>query len=241
MLLQTLSQSFMENPAAAHGLSAALAPPASTAGGTATSTRNGAVGAAGGAAAGSGSARDNASQHTISVSLGKAWLEILVKLMRRASEGGIAVAAAGGDVGESDVVADALEDPSTRDALLVLFERTAAGVAAAAAAATATVATATAGTGTGTGTNGGTFAAVSSFAGSGSGAASAEERKAPVWADPALVLRSLVLLREVLVRVPDAYVVPLRRRGVLHRFVFHSQFITRRRASVTPPPPRSLC
>ncbi|CAN0441531.1 unnamed protein product, partial [Laminaria digitata] len=40
--------------------------------------------------------------------------------------------------------------------------------------------------------------------------------KAPVWADPALVLRSLVLLQEVLIRVPDAYVVPLRRRGVLH-------------------------
>ena len=42
-----------------------------------------------------------------------------------------------------------------------------------------------------------------------------------MWADPALVLRSLVLLQEVLIRVPDAYVVPLRRRGVLHRLVSH--------------------
>lgn len=62
---------------------------------------------------------------------------------------------------------------------------------------------------------------------SGAGAAAAgsvaasEERggggKSPSWADSALVLRSLVLLREVVLRVPDTYVVPLRRRGVLHR------------------------
>lgn len=222
MLLQTLSQSFMANPAATHGLSAALAPPVSGVGGTPASTRSGVAGA------GSGSAsRDNnaSSQHTISVSLGKAWLEILVKLMRRASEGGMAAAATGSGAaaGESAaVVSAALEDPATRDALLVLFERTAAGVAAAAAAAAA-AATATTATATATGTNGGggtgTFAAVSSFAGSSGlgAAASADARKVLAWADPALVLRSLVLLREVLVRVPDAYVVPLRRRGVLHR------------------------
>ena len=225
MLLQTLSQSFMANPAAAHGLSAALAPPASAVGGTPANTRNGVAGAG---AAGSGSARDNVSQHTVSVSLGKAWLEILVKLMRRASEEGIAVAAGSGSSssissssssaeGESAVVAAALEDPPTRDALLVLFERTAAGVAAAASAAAA-AATAVAAAATGT-NGGGSFAAVSSFAGSpGLGAAApSDDRKVLAWADPALVLRSLVLLREVLVRVPDAYVVPLRRRGVLHR------------------------
>lgn len=227
VLLQTLSQSFMANPAAAHGLSAALAPPASAVGGAAPGARNGVnagvAAAAAGGGPGSGSARGNASQHTISVSLGKAWLEILVKLMRRAGEGGVAAAAAagGGSTGESAVVAAALEDPATRDALLVLFERTAAGVAAAATAAAATGAAAT-----GAGTNGGALpaaAAVASsslVAGAGSGAASAAgDRKALAWADPALVLRSLVLLREVLVRVPDAYVVPLRRRGVLHRLV----------------------
>lgn len=224
MLLQTLSQSFMANPAAAHGLSAALAPPASTSSGTPASTRN-VAGGAGGASAGPGPTKDNASQHTVSVSLGKAWLELLVKLLRRASEGGVAVAGLGGggsgvlssDAGETNVVAAALEDPATRDALLVLFERTAAGVAAAAAAATAV------------GTADASLAAASSFAGLGS--SSTEGRKALAWADPALVLRSLVLLREVLVRVPDAYVVPLRRRGVVHRLVFHTLHKTRERSS----------
>ncbi|CAN0479633.1 unnamed protein product, partial [Ectocarpus sp. 12 AP-2014] len=130
VLLQTLSQSFMANPAAAQGLSAALAPPASTAnvgggggGGAASGTRRG----AGGSSGGSGPPRDGAaSQHTVSVSLGKAWLEILVKLMRRASEDGVAVAGGdgrggiggrGGGATGTAVVRDALEDPSTRDAL----------------------------------------------------------------------------------------------------------------------------
>lgn len=217
MLLQTLSQSFMANPAAVHGLSAALAPPASASNGAPASTRSVAGGAA---AAGLGPARDNASQHTVAVSLGKAWLELLVKLLRRASEGGVAVAGSGvvsSGTGEPNLVAAALEDPATRDALLILFERTAAGVAAAAAAVAASASAALAVKAVGT--SDASPAAATSFAGLGS-ASSAEGRKALAWADPALVLRSLVLLREVLVHVPDAYVVPLRRRGVLHRLVF---------------------
>lgn len=47
VLLQTLSQIFMSNPAAAHGLSAPLAPPASTGGGGSLTSRAGAGGAAG--------------------------------------------------------------------------------------------------------------------------------------------------------------------------------------------------
>lgn len=228
VLLQTLSQSFMVNPAAAHGLSAALAPPASSSSGTPASARSVAGGAA---AAGPGPTRDNASQHTVAVSLGKAWLELLVKLLRRASERAVAVAGSGvvsSGAGEPTVVAAALEDPATRDSLLILFERTAAGVAAAAAAATSAMAASAA---TAVGTTEASLAATSSFAGLGS-ASPAEGRKVLAWADPALVLRSLVLLREVLVRVPDAYVVPLRRRGVLHRLVLQS--LTQRRASAPP-------
>ena len=202
MLLQALSQSFMVNAAASQGLSTALAPPASTAGGGGPgSTRSGgnvsSRGAGAGGTGGNASApRENAAQHTVSVSLGKAWLEILVKLMRRASSstsvtsvGGVVVAGGGPVTGRADAVAASLDDMSTRDALLALFERTAAGVAAAA--------TAAAGTAEEEQDNG--------------------SKKAPSWADPALVLRSFVLLREVLERVPEAYVVPLRRRGVLHR------------------------
>lgn len=220
VLLQTLSQNFMANPAAAHGLSAALAPPASTSGGNSASTRSVAGGAA---AAGPSPTRDNnASQHTVAVSLGKAWLELLVKLLRRASEGEVAVGGSGvvsSGADEPTVVAAALEDSATRDALLILFERTAAGVAAAAAAATAAAsAAASAATAAGT-TDASSLPAASSFAGLGSSSSGGDGRKVLAWADPALVLRSLVLLREVLARVPDAYVVPLRRRGVLHRLV----------------------
>ncbi|CAN0441553.1 unnamed protein product, partial [Laminaria digitata] len=85
ILLQTLGQSFMANAAAAQGLSAALAPPASAGRPGMTATVRGGGGGGGGGAGGSGPARDSTSQHTVSVSLGKAWLEILVKLMRRAS------------------------------------------------------------------------------------------------------------------------------------------------------------
>lgn len=206
----------MANGAATQGLSTALAPPASTSSGSGSnSTRNsgsdagrgGVAGRGGGDGRGGGggrggtsSSRENASQHTISVSLGKAWLEILVKLMRRASTAreGVVMGGFGGLASGADVVTAALADVCTRDALLALFERTAAGVAAAAAAA---------------------------VAGGGEAAAGAvdeehdtELMKTPSWADPALVLRSFVLLREVLERVPEAYVVPLRRRGVLHRW-----------------------
>lgn len=231
MLLQTLSQSFMANPAAAHGLSAALAPPASTSGGNSASTRSVAGGAA---TAGPGPTRDNASQHTVAVSLGKAWLELLVKLLRRASEGKIAAAGPGvvsSGAGESTVVAAALEDSATRDALLILFERTAAGVAAAAAAASAASAAASSAA-TAVGTTDASLAAASSFASLGS--SSGDGRKVLAWADPALVLRSLVLLREVLARVPDAYVVPLRRRGVLHRLVVTHVCTQSTRALVLP-------
>lgn len=207
----------MANGAATQGLSTALAPPASTSSGSnSSSTRNSGSGAGRGGVAGRGggggrgagggggrggasSSRENAFQHTISVSLGKAWLEILVKLMRRASTAreGVTMGGFGGLASEADVVTAALADVCTRDALLALFERTAAGVAAAAA-----------------------------VAGGGGGAAAGavdeehdtEAMKTPSWADPALVLRSFVLLREVLERVPEAYVVPLRRRGVLHRW-----------------------
>lgn len=207
----------MANGAATQGLSTALAPPASTSsGGGSSNTRNSGSGAdrgavagrgggrgAGGGRGGSSSSRENASQHTISVSLGKAWLEILVKLMRRASTAreGVAVGGFGGLASGNDVITAALADVGTRDALLALFERTAAGVAAAAAAAAA-------------GGGGGGGAA----AGAVDEEHDSEVKKTPSWADPALVLRSFVLLREVLERVPEAYVVPLRRRGVLHRW-----------------------
>jgi len=51
------------------------------------------------------------------------------------------------------------------------------------------------------------------------GRSTAGKRNALAWADPALVLRSLVLLREVLVLATDAYVAPPRGRGVLPRLV----------------------
>lgn len=219
VLLQALSRSFMANAAATQGLSTAFAPPASSANGG-----NGPAGArnsgGGGGGRGSGSSSDCASQHTISVSLGKAWLEILVKLMRRASGGGDGSGSASGAAGSkatagAAIVAAALEDVATRDALLLLFERTAAGVAAAATAAAASAAAA--------GVTGATAAAPNAATSAGVAAVdvrtSGRGGKAPAWADPALVLRLFVLLREVLVRVPNAYVVPLRRRGVLHRLV----------------------
>ncbi|CAN0032855.1 unnamed protein product, partial [Hapterophycus canaliculatus] len=227
VLLQTLSQSFMANPAAAHGLSAALAPPAATGGGggasgvsgTPASLRSSPAGAGG---AGPGSVRENVSQHTVSVSLGKAWLEILVKLMRRASDGGIA---AGGDEEYGPGTA-----PSGG----------AAGVAAAAAAAASAAAAGAAGSTTPGAAAGASVAVVSSSA-SAASASLVEGRKAPAWADPALVLRSLVLLREVLARVPDAYVVPLRRRGVLHSIRTVADASTAPPlvpgGSQTPPPP----
>lgn len=205
--MQALGRSFMANAAAAQGLSSALAPPTpanSGRNGLTESLRNSGVGAGGvgGAGGSSSSPRNNASQHTVSVSLGKAWLEVLVKLMRRA--GGIGGGRSGRDssTGGAGVVTAALEDPATRDSLLVLFERTAAGVAAAAAAAIAVSSS----------------PSIEERGGDGGGGDSGGGRgKMPSWADPALVLRSFVLLREVLMRVPDAYVVPLRRRGVLHR------------------------
>lgn len=215
VLLQALSRSFMANAAATQGLSTAFAPPASSANGG-----NGPAGArnsGGGGGRGSGPSSDCASQHTISVSLGKAWLEILVKLMRRASGGGDGSDPASGAAGSkatagAAVVAAALEDVATRDALLLLFERTAAGVAAAATAAAAAAGVTGA---TAAAPNAATSAVVAAVDVRTSGRGG----KAPAWADPALVLRLFVLLREVLVRVPNAYVVPLRRRGVLHRLV----------------------
>lgn len=201
----------MSNAAAAQGLSSALAPPSTSGtGGTGPQARTAGCRSVGSAGA--------CPQHPVCVSLGKAWLEIFIKLMRRAgggadhdcgsAEGSSAAVGRTSDATVAGaVVVAALEDASIRDSLLVLFERTAAGIAAAAVVAAPAVAP--------TGAEGA----------AGTASLTAEELnevasgKAPAWADPALVLRSLVLLREVLVRVPDAYVVPLRRRGVLHRSV----------------------
>lgn len=209
VLLQALARSFMSNAAAVQGLSSALAPPTSGTGGAGPQGRN--VGGNAGGSAGSSSSSGGLTQHSVSVSLGKAWLEILVRLMRRAdggnpdldstnTEGSVPFGGAAAATGA--VVIAALEDSSTRDSLLVLFERTAAGLAAAATAA-AVAATSVSGVG-------GACAPMAEELGGVVGV------KAPAWADQALVLRLLVLLREVLVRAPDAYVVPLRRRGVLH-------------------------
>lgn len=182
----------MSNAAAAQGLSAALAPPPPL-----PSRGSGSGGSGGGGGRiGQPSPGGRAGPHGMSVSLAKAWLEILVKLLRRSGTGS----------------SDALQDADTREALMVLFERTAAGVGAAA-----------------------VTAAIASTPSAASAAASpacstpqpameeGARRKGLGWADSALVLRVFVLLREVLVRAPNAFVVPLRRRGVLHRYWKHAQ------------------
>lgn len=146
----------MSNGAAAQGLSSALAPPASGASGSSGGPggvgRNagggGVISGPGGSTAGGGSSSAGgglSQQHSVAVSLSKTWLEILIKLMRRAgtSTGTSNVVTGNADAAPVPVgsmagaVTAALKDGMTRDALLVLFERTAAGLAAAAASAAA--------------------------------------------------------------------------------------------------------